>query len=129
MKVKLEQVLLKEAKETGGGAELSDVESIIKYYLDDSGFRNEAMKLIPGMKTTPLSGMQNWTLIPIWIGLIYRAHNDGFQPMQMLGLTNEQANQFTELCAAIRVAAAGYKKQNPNTPTSQLYAQVRQLGF
>lgn len=129
MKVKLEEVLLKEAKAQHSNGELSSVEEIAEYYLNSHGFRDEIAKKTTNIKTNPNNGMSDWASITIWIGLILRAHQDGQDIMQFLGLDRNETQQIVNATTMLRGKCSEYKRHNPSTPTAQLYAQVKQLGF
>lgn len=130
MKVKLEEVLLKEAKAPRSSGEFSSVEEIAEYYLNSHGFRDEIAKKVTNIKTNPANGgMSDWASITIWMGLILRAHSDGQDIMQFLGLDRNEAQQIVNATTLLRGKCSEYKKNNPSTPTAQLYAQVKQLGF
>lgn len=131
MKIKLEEVLLKEAKVPRSHSEggMSTVEEMAEYYLSGHSLRSGIGSAAEKLKLNPSVGMGDWHNITIWVGMFLRAHADGYNMMEMVGLTREEAMAVHNSVLLLRERCSQYKKNNPTTPTSQLYAQVKQLGF
>lgn len=129
----LEKALLEAKPEPQkAGSEFASLNEFMEHYLEDMGHKGNAVAFLSKTKGTASKLQVSWEGIPYMVGMLYRACIDGYHPLVLAGLTQQQENEFKNMVDTIRNQIALHLQRGsvkPNTPTKALYDQVIALGF
>jgi hypothetical protein len=130
MKTKLEEMLASAKPTITQGGGFQSVEEVMDFYLKDGhAILTDVHARVLTTPSSPSRAAASWGWLTVYLTTLLRAQSDGYNPLEMLGFTKEEATAMVASFQRLRDACAGYKKANPTSPSAQLYAKVRELGF